>query len=200
MTATDTPPENLRELIKGIRFAMLTTRDATGVLHSRPMATQEDPGNDTLWFFTGKSTHKATDIAANPLVNLSYSDPASNRYISVCGRAEIVADHTRMRALWIPSFATWFPQGVDDPELALLKITVEHIDFWHSPATWMARTLAFAKMLATGDPTSLAQQGSVAIQPHGAGRIAQVNWALLLWATGIPMCVLFIVAVMRGYA
>lgn len=152
MTASELPHEILGTLIKDIRFAMLTTRGADGSLHSRPMATLEEEIHDKLWFFTGRSTRISADVAAIPQVNVSYTDSASQRYISLCGLAEVVENHERIRELWRPAYAAWFPLGIDDPDLVLLRINIESVDYWPSPTTWISRTLAFAKALVRGGP------------------------------------------------
>ena len=67
------------ELIKDINIAMMTTEAEDGLLHSRPMATQKTEFDGTLWFFTGLSTGKISEIDWNPEVNLSYSEPATTQ-------------------------------------------------------------------------------------------------------------------------
>ena len=56
--------QQLRELIKDIRFAMLVTRGKGGVLHARPMTTQSSPADDEqgtgqLWFFMSRSSDRS---------------------------------------------------------------------------------------------------------------------------------------------
>jgi general stress protein 26 len=53
----------IRELIKDIRVAMLTTIAQDGSLHSRPMMTQEAEFDGTLWSLTGQDTAKAGEVA-----------------------------------------------------------------------------------------------------------------------------------------
>src|SRR5690606_30642051 len=54
--------EKLRELIKDIDIAMLTTVDEDGSLRSRPMGTQEAEFDGDLWFFTSLTTGTAIEI------------------------------------------------------------------------------------------------------------------------------------------
>ena len=82
--------KKLAELIKDIKFAMLTTVEADGSLHSRPMATQQTEFDGDLWFFTGVSSHKVHDIENNPQVNIASADPNDQSYISMSGRAHLV--------------------------------------------------------------------------------------------------------------
>ena len=53
--------ETLRELIKDIDTAMLTTVSDEGLV-SRPMKTQEVEFDGDLWFFTKKETNKFKEI------------------------------------------------------------------------------------------------------------------------------------------
>ena len=78
----------LGELIKDIRIAMLTTLDQEGNLHSRPMATQREPFDGDLWFFTRAHGGMSSEIEHDQRVNLAFSSPSDNRYVSVTGRAE----------------------------------------------------------------------------------------------------------------
>ena len=116
--------EKLRELLKGIRVAMMTTIDQDGSLRSRPMATQEteDPGE--LWFFTGADSAKAGEIGRDQRVNLSYAKPDDESYVSLSGTAQVVRDKAKAKELWNPFVKAWFPKGLDDPNLALLRVQV----------------------------------------------------------------------------
>src|SRR5690242_16073406 len=54
--------EKLRDLIKGIKVAMLTTSEENGRLFSRPMATQEQDFDGDLWFFSKESSPKVEEV------------------------------------------------------------------------------------------------------------------------------------------
>src|SRR5688572_1908401 len=86
--------EKLKTLTEGIDFCMLTTVNG-GQLRSRPMSTQEYEGDNLLWFFTSDQTHKVDEIEADSRVNVAYSKPDDNVYVSVSGRAELVKDRRK---------------------------------------------------------------------------------------------------------
>jgi general stress protein 26 len=140
----------LATLISKIQFCMFTTVEDDGALRSRPMATQQTEFDGTLWFFTGASTHKITEISRDQHVNLSYSDPDNNRYVSVSGTAQMVRDSTKAKELWNPAYKAWFPEGLSDPDLALLKVEVDHAEYWDSPASSVVYIVGFLKAIATG--------------------------------------------------
>jgi general stress protein 26 len=143
--------EKLREMIKDIDFCMLTTLDENGDPHSRPMSSngQIDPDGD-IWFFTGVSSHKVGEISNKPKVNLNFADPKNQKYISVTGNAEISRDQKKIEELWKPEFKMWFPEGKDDPEIALLRVKLEKAEYWDSPSSTIGFALSFVSSLITG--------------------------------------------------
>lgn len=141
--------EKLKDLIEGIDFCMLTTMDS-GHLRSRPMSTQQFEFNGDLWFFTSERTHKVEDIRNDNRVNVAYSDGKSDRYVSVSGRAEIVKDRAKIEELWNPILKAWFPEGLDDPSLCLLKINVDQAEYWDTPSGMIVQLFGFVKAIATG--------------------------------------------------
>ena len=86
-----TVPNKKFTLIKDIDFCMLTTIDEQGEPHSRPMSSNGDidPSGD-LWFFTGASSHKVSEVSRLPKVNVSFADPKNQQYVSVTGVARVV--------------------------------------------------------------------------------------------------------------
>lgn len=80
--------ETVRDLIKGIDTAMLTTISAEGLV-SRPMKTQEVEFDGDLWFLTKKDTSKFEEILHDPRVNVIYADKS---YVSIRGTAKLVQD------------------------------------------------------------------------------------------------------------
>lgn len=142
--------EKLNLLIKDIEIAMLTTIDR-GVLRSRPMATQETDFDGELWFFTSRQTHKAEEIEKDNRVNVSYSDPEDNRYVSMAGTAELVDDRAKMAELWSPKYLAWFPKAIDDPNLILLKVSVEQAEYWDATSSALVEAFGLLKSLVTGE-------------------------------------------------
>ncbi|WP_165250884.1 pyridoxamine 5'-phosphate oxidase family protein [Paludisphaera soli] len=127
------PGEAVRKvamMIRGIKVAMLATASPDGGLHSRPMATQEAEFDGTLWFFTRTSSAKVDEILGDAEVNVSYASPEDHRYVSLSGRASIVREPEKLRELWSPANRIWFARGLDDPDLALLRVDVRIAQYW----------------------------------------------------------------------
>ena len=65
-----------------------------------------------------------------------------------------------MRELWTPWIEPWFPDGLSDPDLALLEITVHEAEYWDAPSSAAGRLLRLAKALG-GDTDSVGEHGKV---------------------------------------
>ena len=154
--------QKLNDLIKDVQVAMLTTID-WGVLRSRPMQTQEFDFDGDLWFFTSSETHKTEEIEKDRRVNVSYAVPDSNTYISVSGTAEIVKDQAKIEELWNPIYKAWFPKGLDDPNLVLLKVSVEQAEYWDSPSSTIVNVVGFVQALVTGQRADGGDHGKVSL-------------------------------------
>lgn len=141
--------KTLKDLIEDIDFAMLTTV-AAGKLRARPMSTQQMDKQGCLWFFTSDNTHKVDEIAADNRVLVAYSKPEANTYVSVFGRAQIVKDRAKIEQLWNPAHKAWFPEGLDDPTLCLLKIAIEEGEYWDAPNSKLVQIAGFIQALVTG--------------------------------------------------
>ncbi len=138
------------ELIKDIRIAMLGTIDQRGWPNSRPMATQGDDFNGTLWFFTDRNSPKVHDVANNPHVNVVYMKSGSESYLSLIGTAEVDNDRDRMRSLWSPWMKAWF-DSAEDPDLCLLRVSVDEGEYWDTPGGKVASLFSLVKGAITGD-------------------------------------------------
>lgn len=141
--------EKIRELTHGIDFCMLTTIDG-GQLRSRPMSTQVFEFDGDLWFFTSDDTHKVGEIDKDNRVCAAYSNPDDNVYLSVSGRAEVVKDRAKMEELWSPILKAWFPKGLDDPHICLLRVPVEQAEYWDAPSSKIVQLFGMVKAIATG--------------------------------------------------
>lgn len=159
--------ERLWDLIKDIRFAMFTTRHGSGHLHSRPMTTQNGKIDEdsSLWFFMSRRGEVVRDIAGEPAVNVVYADTDAGDYVSVSGQARLVEDRSKKQQLWSKMTQAWFPDGVDDPDLALVQVCITHADYWQAKDTKVTQLFKTAKAAVTGrTPTGISEHGRVNMQ------------------------------------
>ena len=143
----------LREIVKAVDICMLTTVGERGDLHSRPMSNNREIEFDgDLWFFTYGSSHKVDEIGHVPKVNVSFADTRAQQYASLTGRARVVRDRAKIEELWQPHMKAWFPEGVETPDIALLKVTTERAEYWDSSQSIVAHAVSLVSSLVTGAP------------------------------------------------
>ena len=160
----DDEVQKIAELMKGIKFAMLTTLEDDGSLHSRPMTTQEVEFDGDLWFFTKADAPKVWEANHHRQVNVSFSDPGRSKFISVSGTAALVRDRKKMEELWRAPYKIFFPEGLEDPEIGLLKISVQKAEYWDSSPTAVGRAFNFAKAFLTHDVSKLGTHAKVDVK------------------------------------
>lgn len=163
--STDTIDEQqLWPLIKGIKFAMFTTHHGDDEMHSRPMTTQNKEMPDAkLWFFMSLKSDAVEELTKQPEVNISYADTGQDTYVSVSGSAQVVADKAQLKALWSKFAEAWFPGGMDDPDLALVCVTVSDAHYWNVPENKLTQLFVMAKAVFTGEKAELGESGKASL-------------------------------------
>jgi general stress protein 26 len=146
--------EKLGELIKDIRVAMVTTVEPDGTLHTRPLASLAYENDGQLWFYTAIDSAKVDEVMHDVRTSVAFADTGKDAYVAVSGTADIVNDRGRIHELWTPFAKPWFPDGPDDPKLALLRVHVERAEYWTSPGK-AAYLLGVAKAAVTGKRTPM---------------------------------------------
>lgn len=124
-------------MVRGMHFSMLTTIAADGSLRSRPMSTQDQSTDGTLWFLVAAASGAAEDLDTRPDINLAFSSPDEQRWVSVSGRASITDDRARIRELWNPLYEAWFPAGPGDPNVRVVKVEIGDIHHWDATSSRM---------------------------------------------------------------
>lgn len=143
--------QHFSKLIKEIKFAMFTTISALdGSLQSRPMSLQQAEFDGHLWFFARNTSLMVKQIEANSIINLAFSNPKDNSFVSASGHAGIIEDKHKAKELWNPFLKAWFPEGLEDPELCLIQVAVESADYWESPSAPLVKLVGFAKAVLSG--------------------------------------------------
>lgn len=151
--------KKMLEMIRDVKYAMLTTSGDDGALRSRPLTTLEAEFDGTLRFLVGNDSDLARDVRARPQVNLGYADPGGSTYVSVSGAAAVRRDPARAKALWNAWADAFFPGGPDDPDVGVLEVRVGSAQYWKVPGGMLGKITAYAKVLA--GRTDVADTGTI---------------------------------------
>ena len=144
----------LWDLIKDIKFGMLTHRHSDGSLQGHPLTTQNksiDEGS-ALYFFISQKSEMATQLRADGNVNVAYADTDADSYVSVAGQASLSTDRAKLEALWSPLAKAWFPGGVTDPDLLLLQVKITHAEYWNVKDSKVTQLFKIAVAAVSGKP------------------------------------------------
>jgi general stress protein 26 len=129
MTSNVADNKKIGEIIDATEVGMLTTVQANGELRSRPMLCA-GYDFDCLWFLAKESKPLVAEAIGNRVVNVAFASPEKRLYASVTGLAHLVEDEKLIQKLWRPKLKSWFPEGLQEPDLALLRVDIDHAEAW----------------------------------------------------------------------
>lgn len=122
------PRNQFRDVLKQFHTAMLVTRSNDGALRARPMHIAEVESDSDLWFVTNVDSGKIDEIESDSHVNVSMQ--SGSQYLSINGNAHLVKDRERINRLWSDTWAVWFPEGKNDPNLGLIRVESQDGEYW----------------------------------------------------------------------
>lgn len=125
----ENPTQKILGLLKKFDTAMLVTQGRDFVEHARPMGIARVDENCDVWFFSGRVSEKVREIQNDANVLLVFQKD-HGAYLSITGRAQLIADKNKAAELWKESYKTWFPGGVNDPDLLLIRVSVHEAEYW----------------------------------------------------------------------
>lgn len=125
--------DKIQEVIKDIKFAMMTTINGKGDLHAWPMTTSEaNLGAKEIWFIGDKKSDIYKDLQSNAKVGLAYASQDEKNYVSISANAELVTDEAKLDELWSPVYNAFFEHGKEDENVQLMKVVPHGAECWIS--------------------------------------------------------------------
>lgn len=152
----------LRTLLKNFQTTMMVTV-SNGTIHSRPMGVQGEADDfaGTLWFFSDRHCRKTEEILRHPDISLIFQNDKDHAYLHLFGKAQVVDDREKMKELYTPFLKTWFPEGMNDPRMTLIRFDTDRGEFWDSPGGALQLLAAFTKAIVTGQRAQGSEMGEV---------------------------------------
>jgi general stress protein 26 len=157
-------PSDVWKAVRDIRVAMLTVEE-DGQLVSRPMSSLAREEDGKIYFVSRLDT-KVQEIGRSEQVNLAYSDPHNNLYVSLSGTAQTSQDREKLRELWSMWVEAWLPEGPDGPDVVLITVSPEEAKIWDATSSRLVYAGKVLKAVATQRPPD---GGDVAVFQMRAG-------------------------------
>src|SRR5215203_2169826 len=155
--------KKFKDLVEDIKTCMFITNTAGDNDHTRPMATIEVEDDGTLWFYTDVRSIKVEEVKDEQTVHLVYAHPGKSTYLDVWGHATLVTDRQQIVDKWSPIVKAWFPDGIADPNLALLKVQPNETYYWEAESGKMVQFFKMAASIVTGKRLAEGAEGSLNI-------------------------------------
>ena len=121
--------KKIHRLLAKFDTAMLVTCGRDGIGRARPMGIVKIEENCDVWFFTSSVSEKVREIENESEVLLVFQKDHSV-YVSLLGRAQLTTDSAQAATLWKPAYKIWFPHGLDDPDLLLIRVSAREAEYW----------------------------------------------------------------------
>jgi len=154
--------EKLVEMVKDVRVCMLITSEKNAEnLLGRPMAITKIDDDGTMWFFTKESSYKVCEIEKNKKVSIAIADESNQNYLMIHGTAILVDDKIKMKELWSSLMKAWFPLGLEDPDMTLIKVTPCEVNYWDNSSSKMVVLYNMLKAIVAGEEYSEGEQGKI---------------------------------------
>jgi general stress protein 26 len=141
-----------KRLVDGITVVMMTTVAIDDLFRSRPMLLECVEPDGSLTFLTHMSSQKVEELERDPRVNVAFVGDGGDRYVSASGVACVIRDGARIQELWNPTYRAWFPGGAEDPDIAVLTVDVQRVEYWDVPSSRLVRLWGVVRALAGGAP------------------------------------------------
>ena len=143
----------LHEMLKDFPIAFMVTVNG-GDVTARPIGVVGDHADfdGTLWFITDKRSRKVSAIESGAITTLLFQNDKEGNYLQLAGRAAVVDDRRKLEELYTTLQRTWFPNGLDDPDITLVRFDAVEGNYWDQHDSLVRLATAFAKSLVTGTP------------------------------------------------
>ncbi len=154
----------LKEIIEPIKICMFTTLDDKNRINSRPMTTIKIAPDGDIWFFTNDYSEAIHDVSKDNTVDLIYSHPGQNSYAHIRGSSTVVLSKEKIKELWHPMLKAWFPLGMDDPKLCLIKVAMKEASYWNAGSNKMINFFNILKAIATREIYDDGEHGKIKVK------------------------------------
>jgi len=92
-----------------------------------------------------------------------YADPKNHNFVSAKGEAQVSRDKTKIHELWNPMFKAWFPEGENDPNIAVLKVEIDEAEYWEASSSRLVFGIKYLAKAVTGGKVEAGEQGKVLV-------------------------------------
>lgn len=131
--------DTLASLVETQPWALLTTMDRDGSLHTRPVKSLRAPFRGQIWLDAGGGRAAGDDVGEGTEVSVSFGDASHGPYVSVSGWAVVLGEHDQeLRSA----------RRQSAKQRRVLCVTARAAQLWESATSMDSRVFAFPALHA----------------------------------------------------
>lgn len=139
-----------RATMVSARFAALITQDGRGGTSARTIDPLPPDSSFVVRFATNPRSRKVRELTRNARVTLYYFDATAMAYVSLHGRARVLADTTARRRYWNPEWTPHYAGRTDEALLVEVRPEVVEVvslrdGLTGDSLTWLAPSARFPR-------------------------------------------------------
>ena len=152
----------LKKMVDEVKFCFFSTDlKNENETSSTVMTAQTVDDHGDIWFFSGIDSDRNRDVKANKKVQLYFSSPEKNTYLTVIGDASIIIDKNKFKELWNPLLKIWFKDGIEDKNMSLLKVATNTANYWDIEGGKMINFFKMITAAITGTQVNESSHGTI---------------------------------------
>ncbi|MFN0265205.1 pyridoxamine 5'-phosphate oxidase family protein [Tepidamorphus sp. 3E244] len=126
----ENPEDQLWKQIDDVHDGMLGVSGSGQ--HMQPMAPFADKANNSVWFYTNKTSDLVRAIGSGAEAHLCIVGDDHDYHACLAGTLVVNPDRAKIDEYWSPVVAAWFDNGKDDPNLTMLQLKLKDAAVWAS--------------------------------------------------------------------
>jgi general stress protein 26 len=156
--------EKLKSLVDSIDICMMSSfNDTSSYPYTVPMSRQEIDEEGNIWYMLGKDSVTYTNLAHNSNVSLAFADVSAYKFLSIDGIATLSYDKERIDKYWNKFMEAYFETGKDDPNIRILKVSVDNAHYWDNKLNKLMTLFEIASSALTGKNMDIGREGDIDI-------------------------------------
>lgn len=127
------------------------------------MEARADREAGLIWFLTDVRSRKDDEIDAVHDIGLVFIDAEARAYLSITGRASVIADTDQAKAIWKKTDEVWWPEGPHDPNVRVMRVEPTTAELWDGPSNAAVAAFEFAKARLTDAKPNLGENRKITV-------------------------------------
>ncbi len=120
-----------KELIQNSRICFLGTNHTDGYPRLKAMLNTKHEGIEKIWLLTNTGSKRVAQLRDDTKASIYFVDETRFMGLLLVGDITLRFDREAREMMWKPGYTMYYPQGIDDPDYAVLEFTTRQGNYYH---------------------------------------------------------------------